>query len=171
MHRVITWNAGDLNVSFNVAQEVRDTGMKTEGFLKVPDPDIWHVFAGRVVPHFLKFRIAFCRCQAVIIALKMKELRSLGTWRTAHAIAQLHISEDLQQNNCENLKYHLKLIKFWWPVLNSLQTFNEGTVSSVAHSTCIFRFSPHISMRGCYKCGCSSFSHPSTFQQSGEPWV
>jgi len=40
VHRVITWNAGDLNVSFNVAQEVRDTGMKTEGFLKVPDPDI-----------------------------------------------------------------------------------------------------------------------------------
>jgi hypothetical protein len=37
---VITWNAGDLNVGFNVAQEERDTGMKTERFLKVLDPDI-----------------------------------------------------------------------------------------------------------------------------------
>ena len=40
MHKVITWNAGDLNVSFNVAQGVRDTGMKTERLSKVPDRDI-----------------------------------------------------------------------------------------------------------------------------------
>ena len=41
------------------------------------------------------------------------------------------------------------MIKVFWPICNSLHMLNDGTVSSAAHITSVFEFSPtFLSMAG-----------------------
>jgi hypothetical protein len=165
VHRVITWNAGDLKVNFNVAQVVRDTGMKTERFLKVPDSDIWHVVAGRVVPPLIE--VLYCLLQVLDSHYSSEDE---GT-----AISR-NLENRSRNSAVSHLRRRLSSTAHLWKSKISLETdqvlvictyqFADvwwGHVSSAAQSTCIFRFSPDISKHGWYKCGRSSFCRPSTF--------
>jgi hypothetical protein len=62
------------------------------------------------------------------------------------------------------------MIKFLWPTLDSLQMYNEGTVSSPRRITSVSKFSPQIYKHGGCKCNRSSSYPPSEFRQIDGQW-
>jgi hypothetical protein len=143
---VNSWNADDVNVTLLKTWETQEWKLNVSWDLKLR----WSIFRRFVVPSLGSGSQSSEDERTAI-------LRNFGKHSSNSTAAHLR---GLETSTTPLWELQISLetisvcytIKFWWPTLNSLQTFNEVTVSSLAHITCIFKFSSRISKHDRYKC-------------------